>query len=478
MSSIKRNSFFKGIRFRLTLVYSTLFGLFICIFAFILSNQYLEAGRRDFDSALLNFAIDLSASAQLDISEFKSGIKVPGRELKKKFPFVLGETIFMLRSLEGKIITHSETYSNLPNIPYLPDLAFKEDYTHRFHDMTINGELYRAINVKITNSKGQALVLQVASPAGIIEEQRNRNLLINILTIPFLIIISSIASYLIAGNALTPIKNLTDTANSIAAKNLSQRVQVVDSGDEVGELSRTFNNLLERLEHSFKAQEHFVANASHQLNTPLAIIKGELNVLQSKSRTPEEITRFHKSLREELERLIELVKNMLLISRVEAAQENFVFHPIRLDELLLGVTSRLRPKAREKGVVKRFNVSEELADSDDLIVMGEKQLLDSLFENLLDNAIKYSPPDTPVKITITAPEGNIEVWFQDEGPGIVEDEIEKILHQRFKRGSKSLLPGTGLGLPIASQIAEFHHAKIIYKRLEPHGSLFIVKFPK
>lgn len=462
-----------GIRYRLTAVYSTLFGLFICIFAYITSVQYIQTLREDFDSALLNYAIDL-ADVIVE-GKSKASFNIPNREFNKRFPFMVGQTHYIVRDIDGSILSVNENNFPIRDIPYLKSLAQKPNYTHRFQSLEIADQIYRAINLRVSNGQGRAMILQVATNATILEEQENRTLYVNLITIPLLILISSVISYVIAGNALNPIKVVTETANNIAASNLSLRVPELKSKDEVADLSRTFNTLLERLEKSFMAQEHFVANASHQLNTPLAIIKGELDVLESKERTPEENQRFRKSLREEIERLIELVKNMLLISRVEAGQETFIFHPVRVDEILLSTTSRLNLKAREKKITLKFNMAEEL-DSDAVEVNGEKQLLTSLFENILDNAIKYSPENSTVGINIEQIEGQLEVQIADEGPGILTSDYQNISSKRFQRGSKMLLPGTGIGLSIAYQIAEYHNATISYTALQPKGSLFSVRF--
>lgn len=467
----------KGIRPRLTIVYSTLFGLFICIFAYITTGEYTSSAREDFDSALLNYAIDLSIEFHLDEGGFKPILDIPPRELKKRFPFSLGQTNYYVRSLDGKILSKGKNTLPIKEIPYLSTLPTNPDYTHRFLTLNVGDNNYRAVNLKVTNDHGQALILQAATTASILEEQENRLFLINIVTIPLLIAFSSLAAYVIAGNALAPIKTVTDTANNIAAKNLSLRVPQLNTGDEVSELARTFNTLLDRLEKSFKAQEHFVANASHQLNTPLAIIKGELDVLESKDRALEEHHRFQKSLREEVERLIELVQNMLLVSRVESGQENFIFNPVRVDEVLLSTSSRLSVKAKEKRINLRFNIDGDL-DSQTFEIQGERQLLNSLFENILDNAIKYSPEESTVKINILAKDFPLEVWIQDQGPGMSVQEFNSIINGRFQRSSKSLIPGTGIGLSLAAQIAMYHNAQISYELLQPQGSLFKIQFSK
>lgn len=477
MSLTKWSKVFKGIRFRLTIVYSTLFGLFICAFAYIITNQYFQSGREDFDSGLFNYAIDLSEHLHIDDRNFKIDFALPASEVRKEFPFILNETYYLVRDYSGEILARSSEKLPFEEIPYDPVLPLSPRYTHRFLSFKTEESNYRAVNLKIISENGKEMILQVATPSNTLEERERDQFIVTALVVPLLIFISSFISYLIAGNALTPIKSLIDTANNIAVKNLSLRVPEPNTADEVEELSKTLNVLLDRLEKSFKAQENFVANASHQLNTPLAIIKGELDVLESKPRSYDDYNRFHKSLREEIERLIELVKNMLLISRVESGQENFIFNPIRLDDLLLTTTSRLSTKAREKKIIIRFNISEEMA-STNLEVMGERQLLDCLFENLLENAIKYSPTESVVTIDVKKGTSPIEVWIGDEGPGILPHEIDSLLKNRFQRGSGIGLSGSGIGLPLARQIALYHGASISYEKLQTKGSLFKVHFPK
>ncbi len=464
---------FKGIRYRLTVVYSTLFGLCLCAFAYVISAEYFQSGREDFDSGLFNFAIDLSEYIRIDKSNLKIAFQIPPSEIKKAFPFILNQTFYSVRTLEGKVLMKSTKEFPFKEIPYNKALPFKHDYTHRFLSFKSTKDSYRAVNLKISNDDGTEMILQVATPSNVLEERERNHLIITGLMVPLLILTSSFISFLIAGNALSPIKSLTDTANNIAAQNLSHRVPVVETGDEVEELAKTLNGLLERLEKSFKAQEHFVANASHQLNTPLAIIKGELDVLESKPRSLDEHMKYFRSLREELERLIELVKNMLLVSRVEAGQEKFVFSPLRLDDLLLTIISRLRPKKKEKHLHMRFNIDEDLQN---LEVLGEKQLLDSLFENIIENAIKYSPEYSTIQLDIKNINKKIEVWVRDEGPGMNEEDFLRILASRFQRGSIIGLPGSGIGIAIAQKIASFHNAHITYKRLRPKGSHFIIRF--
>lgn len=469
-------SFFKGLRFRLTLVYSSLFGVFICAFAYLLSSQYLQLLRQDFDEALLNFGIDITRSDDLTPG-FGARLKLSEIEARKELPFSIGSTVYLLRDMDGSTVGRGAGAPEDLDIPFPTGLASERGYTHDFLDVTHNDLEYRAVNIKMINARGKERILQVATPSLLLTEQENRLILMNLLTIPLVILVSSILSYLVAGNALSPIKGLTSAASSIAAENLSQRVPEVETDDEVAELSMSFNKLLERLEKSFRAQEKFVANASHQLNTPLAIIKGELDLLESRSRTPEEEARFRTSLREEVERLIDLVKKLLLISRVEAGHADLVLGELRVDELLLSTTSRLGTLARKKRITIRFNVSEDLEDNS-LLVTGDRQLLDAMFENLLENAIKYAPEETTVTIDVESSPGGLVVSVSDEGPGMSLESWKRMIQNRYQRGEGITLPGTGIGLSIVLSIAELHRASLEMRPRMPQGSKILIAFPQ
>lgn len=466
----------RGLRSRLTFVYSTLFGLVICIFSFVIIRQNIHSYRQEFDSSLLNYAIDISGQISLDADRFSFTLNLPSREFKKDFPFSLTDTSYTVRSIAGGTLARGGSQTPFFDIPYNPDLAQKADYTHRFFDLKVGPQFYRVVNMKITNERGQVLILQVATPSASLRRQQKLNIVVSIIIIPLLILFASILSAYIAGKAMFPVKQLTSTAAQ-AATNLSLRVPEIDTGDEIWELSKNFNTLLGRLEKSFKAQEDFVANASHQLNTPLAIIKGELDVLESKERQLEDHERFRKSLREELERLIKLVDTMLLVSRVESGQGNFIFAPLRIDEILLNTSSRMSNRALEKKMTLRFNMSESLYTSL-LELSGEKQLLYCLFENLLDNAIKYSPAGSIVSIDIDEDKEGLMVSIKDQGLGIEPSELSHILSTRFNRGENQLIPGSGIGLSIVQQIAHYHGASIHYRSNSPCGSIFEVHFPR
>ena len=471
--AISKLKFLKGIRSRLTLVYSILYGIFISIFVYLITSDSIHQLEEDFDKSLINYALDISNNITIDESSLKPTVILTKSDLAKKLPFSASDSTFSVRTLQGLIVYNSSNMNI--DLPYYPELGSKPEYTHKIRNLEFNGQPYRAINVKIFTKNGTPYIIQLATPSNLLIEQTQRMVSYRYLVIPIQIIVGAFISYFIAGLALRPVRQLTYVANNIAAKNLSERVPEMDTGDEIEELSRTLNNLLNRLEVSFKAQEHFVANASHQLNTPLSIIKGELHLLTSRDRTQKEILEFHSSMKDEIDRLIGLVKNMLLISRVEAGIEKFNIKPVRIDEILLNTTSRLDPKAKDKKLTIRFDIEDH--GDQDFLVLGDRQLLDSLFENLLDNAIKYSFESSTVKIILKKTDESVLVTIQDFGPGIPEELVGQVFTTRFSRGNSTAIPGNGIGLSIAQQIAQLHNAKITHTPGVPNGSIFEVYFP-
>jgi len=451
---------FKKIKFRLTFIFTLTFLSIAVIFSYLFTRTFFNFTQQDFDNKLLADALNLSRQ----IENQSEG------DVLDQLSLLDNKHFYTLRNATGEIIKSS---SDKDKIPF--ENQFTNNSQYFFYDFALGEYNFRSVNLKFGNSKSGQKIIQLAESTQLIEEQKNRIFFINLSGIFIFVIISGLLSYINADRSLRPIKTITETVNSIASKNLSKRLPSFKMSEEFAELSSTFNGLLERLEKSFDAQEHFVANASHQLYTPLAIIKGELEVLQSKERTQEEYNKFHSSLKQELERMVDLVKNLLLISRIEAGhEESFKMRPLRLDDMMISTISRMKIKAKERQIAIKFNLDENL-DVEELIINGERQLLSSLFENLIDNSIKYSPLESTIYVNIKKEKG-ILISVQDEGPGIKQNELKTILEKRFQRGTMTLMPGTGIGLSIAYKIAAHHKATIDYEKLMPQGSLFSVHF--
>lgn len=467
--------FARGIRFRLSLVYSVLFGICIVALSLFITNEYFKLAREDYDQYLRNFAIDLTNSIHLDKAGHNVTLQIPRSEEIKFFPFVIQNTLVMVRDMEGNIL-----YSNHKDVqvPYLPEIGRKRGYTHRFMDFTRGSENMRGLNLKVNLPDGRSLILQVANSSEGLRRVEDRHVFFLLTVIPLTILLAGGIASAVAGKALDPIQLTVNRMEDMIQDGNFRQLPMPKTHDEIETLTVTFNNMISQVQRTLEAQEKFVSHASHQLNTPLAIMRGELEVLMSKERSPQEVKDFHQSLHQELQRLTQLVKDMLLVSRVEAGKEHFQFLPLRLDEVLGETLERLAVFAKTKSVALRYNIDPVLIEDENrLTYPGERQLLVCLFENILENAIKYSPAHSRISVKLSSQE-QLVVEIADEGIGMDPKVLEAFKGpKRFQRGEEvSGISGSGLGLYLARRIADYHNARLDVEPNQPRGTRFKVSF--
>ena len=314
ISFLKIPEFTRGIRFRLSVVYSALFGICLIFLSIFITGEYFQLARDDYDQYLRNFALDVSNSIVISDDLKSATLQIPMTESIKFFPFVIQNTIVCIRDIEGKVL-----YSSRPavDIPYNKNISVQSNYTHRFVGFELDNEKMRALNLKVNLKDSSTVILQVASSHESLVKQEETHFLFLLAVIPITILISAFLATLVSGQALEPIRELSNQMEELLEGGNYTPLPVPHTHDEIEKLTRSFNNLIVQMQDTLEAQESFVSHASHQLNTPLAIMRGELEVLTSKERPIEEINKFHISLQQELLRLTQLVKDMLLVSRVE-----------------------------------------------------------------------------------------------------------------------------------------------------------------
>jgi signal transduction histidine kinase len=224
-------------------------------------------------------------------------------------------------------------------------------------------------------------------------------------------------------------------------------------------------------------QESFIGNVTHQLKTPLSIMKNDLEDLTTDPSVSSAVFNTVASLKEEVVSLSKVVDNLLFLSRINTVPTSLLFEEIRLEELILTIVSRLKKLAAIEGI--KINVNFEVNDSQEsglFIVKGEEQLLRCLFENIIENAIKYSNPNSHVDIVLKNMNNSVVVEIKDNGVGVTEANVTNIFKNFFRENKKNV-KGSGLGLTLALKIATVHNGKIEYQANDPHGSIFIVKLP-
>src|SRR5712692_11145021 len=295
--------------------------------------------------------------------------------------------------------------------------------------------------------------------------------------IPIAVLLASAGGYFLARKSLAPVVAMSTQAGRIGAANLYERLPVQNDKDELGHLARSFNQLLDRLNESFDRQRRFMADASHELRTPVAILRGEAEVALSRpDRKPEEYRESLAVLRAESQRLTHIVEDLFTLARADAGQYPLSPHDFYLDELVADCTHTTRTLALAKRITLNCDAAQELP------IHADEALLRRMILNLLDNAIKYTPEGGRVSVAGRREGGEYALSITDTGPGIPA-ELQPRIFERFFRADKARSRaesdggGAGLGLSIARWIAEAHRGRLELARSDASGSTFTTYLP-
>lgn len=287
------------------------------------------------------------------------------------------------------------------------------------------------------------------------------------------LVLASFGGVWLAGRALSPIDELTGLARRISAEDLGQRLDLRLPDDEVGRLARTFDEMISRLDDSFRRQRRFTADASHELRTPLTIIKGQIEVSLQSAREPNAYRQVLEAVNEEVDRLVRLTGSLLTLARADAGQIPVAFESVNLAPLVAGAVEQLTPMSSQRGVELRH------APGADVNVWADEDLLLQLLLNLLDNAIKHTPAGGMVSAGWGLNGGQAELWVRDTGVGIPTEHLPHIFDRfyRIDEARSRAEGGVGLGLAISRWIAEAHGGSISVESASGEGSTFTVQLP-
>lgn len=299
-----------------------------------------------------------------------------------------------------------------------------------------------------------------------------------VVVIPLAILLASSGGYFLARRSLAPVTAMGAQARQISADNLDQRLAVKNPDDELGKLAQNFNDLIDRIEKSFTQQRRFVADASHELRTPVAILCGESDVTLSQAdRSPEEYRESLVVLRSEARRLKHIVEDLFTLARADAGQHPLVLSDFYLDELVTECAKSMRTLAAAKQISLRCDATKEIP------MRADESLLRRMLLNLLDNALKYTPPGGEAHISCGQTEEGYDLVIRDTGHGI-PDEMQSHIFERFVRVDKARSRGesdgggAGLGLSISLWIAQAHGGSLELTKSGTSGSTFSVFLPK
>lgn len=315
-------------------------------------------------------------------------------------------------------------------------------------------------------------IIQVAASMESVQSTLSDIVYIFYLTIPFVIILATAGGFVLASKALSPVHEITTAARRIGAENLHERIAVLGTGDEIDNLADTFNEMVGRLEISFKRMKQFTSDASHELRTPLTILKGETEVALKKCRSLEEMRGVLESNLEEINRMSRIVNNLLTLVKSDTDVKH-EFQDVRLNEI---IDEKFR---QTKHIAEAKKVEMKLLKNEEVLVSGDPLRLRQLILNLLDNAVKFTHDHGNVIVSLERYNDNAVIKVSDTGIGIQEEDLPFIFDRfyRVDKGRSREDGGTGLGLSICKEIADAHGGRIEVDSVIGKGSTFKVYIP-
>ena len=321
--------------------------------------------------------------------------------------------------------------------------------------------------------KGQTFRFLVAVPLDSTEAMLRRSRTVFFWMAPAVLFMAALGGYWISRRALAPVDEITLSAQTIGIENLSGRLTVPATGDELARLSETWNAMLARLESAVKRLSQFTSDASHELRTPIALIRTTAELTLRRERSPETYREALRQIMAESDRTAKLIEDLLLLARADAGLPTLLLERLELTPLVRDVCEQGQVLAESR----RLEISAEVPD-EPVYVEANDPALRRLLLLLVDNAVKYTPAGGRIVVSLGRDAGGTTVAVRDSGIGIPESALPHVF-ERFYRVDESRnrdAGGTGLGLSIAKWLAERHHATIEAESVVGQGSTFRVRF--
>jgi heavy metal sensor kinase len=397
-----------------------------------------------------------------------SAEEVPLDELIEDAVLAPAGARFRIANTNGQWIYQSpgtETWGAMPDASRLPKRG-------RFETLAQHGKPLRILSASIPLG-----IVQIGTPIDEFVEMLSGFTWTALLASPVLLILASAGGYWMSRRALAPVERIAHTASDIEAHNLSKRLPMRGTGDELDQLSATLNAMFARLEDSFRRITQFTADASHELRTPVAIIRTTAEVIRKKPRSEKEYAEALDRILAESERTTELVEDLMVLARADANVEDLALESVELAELAHGACTEVRVLAEKAGITLANDGLSQCT------VVGDDRALRRLLLILLDNAIKYSKPGGEVRLDLAPCQHGgrrtamLEV--RDQGIGITSEDLPHVF-ERFYRASKDrsrTVDGLGLGLSIAESIVRRHGGEIRLESTPGTGSTARVFLP-
>lgn len=452
------------IRYQLTFLFTTIVASFLFVFCLAVYFFYAQFREREFFDRLRDKALYTA-----EIWEYE-------QNAKELFKFMYEMNLTNLYSEQIRIIRNwpkPEYESDKEVERVINDMQFKrimkgKELHIRKGEREILGLLYKS------SSKGSyVIVVSAIDKFGL--SKLNTLFLILASGWALSVFFVMIAGYIFAGRILKPISEIITEVSEISFTNMTKRLKNRSGKDEISELSRTFNDLLERLDSSFQMQKSFVSNASHEIRNPLASIKAQLDVTLLKDRDNTEYQTVLRSLLHDIDRMIKIANGLLELAKVSGDFTMLHFQPCRVDEIVLEAANTLVRYKNECQFTFDYETIPE--KEEDLFVDASQDFLFSAFYNIIDNACKYSP-DHKVAIRLSFTDTMVVIRFEDHGIGISEEDKKRIFEPFYRSDVAREYAGIGLGLSLVQKIIQQHKGSITFHSEPGSGTLVTVKLYK
>jgi two-component system, OmpR family, sensor kinase len=393
-------------------------------------------------------------------------------EAEEEVPLKPGDEFVQIFTLEGVSVANS---SNLRNqqLPFRPELA--QGSPSRFETVSTSNDGSTALlGGTIISVKGESYFVAIGASLSNVRSIQRRLLWTLLLSVPIAILLALVGGAVLANRAIEPLDRMTATAHRISADHLEDRIEVSRADVELRRLAAAFNEMLARLDQSFKQIRQFTADASHELRTPVTILMGETELAMNDLLDYEECKAVLGSRREELQRMARIVDDLLVLSQFDYGEKTLQVKPLDFSDLVIEICEQHKNQARSKGVTL------DLMKTVPVETEGDSSRLRQMVRNVLDNAIKYTPPGGTIAVELDQPNGKeFRLSVSDTGIGIPAA-AQPHIFDRFYRVDQARTGeegGSGLGLSIVKQIIEAHGGSISVKSDVGIGTVMTLILP-
>ena len=486
--------FFKSIRFKITILYMAILAATLTSFSVILYHNVDHSLYGNMDTLLKSRAggIAKAIDTYWEASKLESAESTTSPDALKKRRNVnftriaqkwvkeeskdpaLVDIIVQVFDTDGAAIASSKSTRGLTEIPRKNFISVLQGNS-RFDtvESSRGGDrmTLRIFTVPVFENEKVAYIVQVSSPLSSIQIALKNLRVALFILFPVTVLVTGVMGAFLAKVTLRPVNNMIKTIHQITAKNMKLKIQIPGTKDEIQKLAETFNTMLERLDKGFTSQRQLFEDLSHELKTPLTILKGEFEVSLKKLRSQQEYESILSSSLEEINRIIKLAENLLLLARLDSKEVLPEKRMLEIDSLVALIVNNIKPLAELKQIQLSFN------SNGATFLEGDESQLKTAFINLLDNAIKYTGQKGKIDISVTGDKGSVKIYIKDTGIGIPEEELPRIFDRFYRIDKSRNTTGFGLGLSITESIIEAHGGTIAVNSQPSHGTTFTISIP-